>query len=422
MGKKNLFLCVAGETVPTVTEGIFGLCVERRIPIHKIRILTTSRGRDKLASEFPEVFKKMKKDYPEEIGSLEIDLRRDIGVCMDQEGRELEDIRNEEENNLVADWILGEVSRLCSDPDNIIHASVAGGRKTMSVYLDRSMQLLGRIDDRLYHVLVDAKYEKRGFYYPTPYDDIIETTGEKINARNAKISMAEIPFVRIGALFEKSMLDELIKKKSFSTLIERADDILRGPSLEIHAFWRFDQKERPRLEFRLPGSDMPSVSIRKQIDSHEFVIYTYLLSQRKKDALLGYKDAPRRIPMLKDEFLPEIFLNLLQWVKKLGKGDGSFDEEDSTIIRSLKDYMEQLKNNEPVDFVRGQWYENDISSRITNFHKKIREEFEKSIPGYFADHYFIHGIGRKVPPQEKGLWYINVSPDLIFFHPDDILE
>ena len=422
MGKKNLFLCVAGETVPTVTEGIFGLCVARGIPIHKIRILTTSRGRDKLASEFPEVFKKMKKDYPEEIGSLEIDLRRDIGVCMDQEGRELEDIRNEEENNLVADWILGEVSRLCSDPDNIIHASVAGGRKTMSVYLDRSMQLLGRIDDRLYHVLVDAKYEKRGFYYPTPYNDIIETPGEKINARNAKISMAEIPFVRIGALFEKSMLDELIKKKSFSTLIERADDILRGPSLEIHAFCRFDQKERPRLEFRLPGSDTPSVSIRKQIDSHEFVIYTYLLSQRKKDALLGYKDAPRRIPMLKDEFLPEIFLNLLQWVKKLGKGDGSFDEEDSTIIRSLKDYMEQLKNNEPVDFVRGQWYENDISSRITNFHKKIREEFEKSIPGYFADHYFIHGIGRKVPPQEKGLWYINVSPDLIFFHPDDILE
>jgi hypothetical protein len=365
----------------------------------------------------------MKKDYPNGLKDLSFDLFRDVSVCRDHKGRELEDIRNERENKIIEDWIFSEVAKCCSDTDIIIHASVAGGRKTMSVYLDRSMQLLGRIDDRLYHVLVDAKYEKRGFYYPTPYDDIIETTGEKINARNAKIYMAEIPFVRIGALFEKSMLDELVRKKSFSTLIEKADDILRGPSLEIHVFWRFDKTERPRLEFHLPGSDKPSVLIRKQIDSHEFVIYTYLLSQRKKDALLGYKDMPRSIPIFKDEFLPEIFLNLMQWIKKLGRGDASFDEEDSTIIKTLKSHMKRLQNQEDsVEDVRTEWYEDDISSRITNFHKKIRKEFQKSLPGYFADHYFIQGIGPKFHPQEKGLWYINVSPDLIFFHPDDILE
>lgn len=92
MGKKNLFLCVAGKAVATISEGIYGLTREKGIPLHQIRILTTKRGRDKISSEFPQVFQRLKKDYPDSIKDLSFELPRDVSVCKDNKGRELEDI------------------------------------------------------------------------------------------------------------------------------------------------------------------------------------------------------------------------------------------------------------------------------------------------------------------------------------------
>ena len=61
----------------------------------------------------------------------------------------LEDIRTVEENEFAGDQICDIVRELTKDSYTIIHASAAGGRKTMSIYLTAAMQMYGRAQDAL---------------------------------------------------------------------------------------------------------------------------------------------------------------------------------------------------------------------------------------------------------------------------------
>lgn len=47
-----------------------------------------------------------------------------------------------EDQEALADFIVKEVAQLCADPNRIVHASLAGGRKTMTFYLGYAMSLL----------------------------------------------------------------------------------------------------------------------------------------------------------------------------------------------------------------------------------------------------------------------------------------
>jgi hypothetical protein len=83
-----------------------------------------------------------------------------------------------------------------------LHVSIAGGRKTMGYYIGYALSLFGRPQDRLSHVLVSDPFESnRQFYYPTPYDHAIHIlrNGKEVayNARNAKVDLAQIPFVSL---------------------------------------------------------------------------------------------------------------------------------------------------------------------------------------------------------------------------------
>ena len=72
----------------------------------------------------------------------------------------------------------------------------------MGYYLGYALSLYGRPQDRLSHVLVSDPYEtNRDFYYPTPYEHPIHSKrGDKeitVDARNAEVDLASIPFVHL---------------------------------------------------------------------------------------------------------------------------------------------------------------------------------------------------------------------------------
>ena len=50
---------------------------------------------------------------------------------------------------MAGDRICDIVRELTKDAETRIHASAAGGRKTMSIYLTAAMQLFGRVQDTL---------------------------------------------------------------------------------------------------------------------------------------------------------------------------------------------------------------------------------------------------------------------------------
>ena len=126
--------------------------------------------------------------------------------------------------------------KLTADPDGAIHASIAGGRKTMGFYLGYALSLFGRPQDRLSHVLVSSPFESNpNFFYPAPVERVIFATGpdqRPLDASSATVMLADIPFVRLRDGLQESLLRE---GASFSDVVRQAQRNLAAPSLTLDA-------------------------------------------------------------------------------------------------------------------------------------------------------------------------------------------
>ncbi len=134
------------------------------------------------------------------------------------------------ENERTADRICEIVRELAKDDTARIHASAAGGRKTMGIFLASAMQLFGRRQDALSHVLVNEPFENHpDFYYipPTPTKlDLKDRQGNVIgqaSTADARIELADIPFVRLRGVL-RGWLDEL--PNGYGEIVRRTQDEL----------------------------------------------------------------------------------------------------------------------------------------------------------------------------------------------------
>ncbi len=243
---RRVLLCVAGLTPQVVTETLYALAVRQKPPFipTEVHVITTSEGASRirlaLLSETKRWFRRLLEDY----GLPEITFTADhIHVVKDGSGKPLDDIRTPEDNAFVADFITEKVRELTSDENAALHVSLAGGRKTMSYYMGYALSLFGREQDRLSHVLVSAPYETNPeFYYPTPYEFLITTRENKlIDAREAEVILAEIPFVRMREWLPKSLLEH---PAPFRKVVEAAERAKLPPRLRIdlkaRRAWAYD--------------------------------------------------------------------------------------------------------------------------------------------------------------------------------------
>ncbi|MDP2432344.1 MAG: CRISPR-associated ring nuclease Csm6 [Pseudomonadota bacterium] len=201
---RRILLAVTGLTPQVVTETLYALACRKESPWvpDEIHLITTATGAEnaRLNLLLPGGwFHRLCADY--QLPAIDF-LVENIHILTDAAGRALDDIRTPEQNTLAADFITETVRRLTETADSELHVSIAGGRKTMGYYLGYALSLYGRLQDRLSHVLVSDPYEtNREFYYPTPYDHPIHSRrGDKeitVDARNAQVDLADIPFVRL---------------------------------------------------------------------------------------------------------------------------------------------------------------------------------------------------------------------------------
>ena len=98
---------------------------------------------------------------------------------------------------------------LTADPDTRIHASLAGGRKTMSFYMGYAMSLLGREQDELSHVLISppALENSPDFWWKPTGARLVRTggSGEPCSTEDAVIDVAPIPFARLRYLMSQDL-------------------------------------------------------------------------------------------------------------------------------------------------------------------------------------------------------------------------
>ncbi len=161
----------------------------------------------------------------------------------------LDDIRTRIDNDAAAEFIFSQVWEVVRDKDRRLHASIAGGRKTMGALLHAAVSLIGREQDRISHVLVSPPYDSLpGFYFPGQSACPIHhpASGRSYLASDAQISLADMPFVPLRNRFQD--LDDL--PASFLALRQRWSDQLRTDA-ERPVPIRIDhQRERIEVEGR----------------------------------------------------------------------------------------------------------------------------------------------------------------------------
>lgn len=194
---KPILLAVTGLSPQVITETLYALHHEQKPWPVRIEVLTTTVGRQKIQSglqqqgHLSKLCQQLQRPEPE----------LEIKVIPDGSGHEVEDARSLDDHAALANFIIKTVRDLTENPDISIHASIAGGRKTMTFFLGYAMSLFGRKQDRLSHVLITDGLEAHPeFYYPPVESKILtvrSVNGEKqVDASQVKVILADIPFIR----------------------------------------------------------------------------------------------------------------------------------------------------------------------------------------------------------------------------------
>jgi CRISPR-associated protein (TIGR02584 family) len=235
--KRRILICVTGLSPQIVTETLFALSVSqtpRWVP-DEIRLITTQRGADNarltLLSDNPGWFHRLCRDW--HLPPIAFDASH-IEVLQDDQGKPLDDIRDDQDNQRAADGIADLVRRMTEDEHTEIHASIAGGRKTMGFFMGYAMSLWGRPQDKLSHVLISAPFESRPeFFYPTPTPHVITARApgqDPLDASTAKIWLGDIPFVRLRGLLPASITQQ---NSGFAQAVAAANQALDQIDLTI---------------------------------------------------------------------------------------------------------------------------------------------------------------------------------------------
>ena len=230
----RVLLVVAGLTPQVVTETVFALMQEghEHLP-HEIHVLTTSEGAERarlaLLSDQPGWFHRLCADY--RLPPIEFDISH-IHLLRDDAGQPLADIRSAADNRSAADQVAELVRRFTQNVSCDLHVSLAGGRKTLGFFAGYALSLWGRDGDRLSHVLVNEPFESSWeFFYPTPYERIIEARNGKLaDCRAAEVTLADIPFVRMRHGLPQALLSG---QAGFALAVKAAQAQLGPPRLVL---------------------------------------------------------------------------------------------------------------------------------------------------------------------------------------------
>lgn len=249
MNKKSILLNVTGLTPQVVTETLYALYSQGQTLPEQIHILTTAEGyqrarltliNDGWLARFYHDYQLTMPDFSE----------RHIHILQQADGEPLTDIRTQADNQTMADGITEWIRTLTADPDNSLHVSIAGGRKTMGFYAGYALSLYGRSQDRLSHVLVSADYESHPqFYYPTPYSQVIygnDPTRKPLDTQNAEVMLADIAFVCLRHGLDKALLQG---KSSFSQSVAKAQQALGPAHLSIDLEQRYIKAQDTVIKF-----------------------------------------------------------------------------------------------------------------------------------------------------------------------------
>lgn len=297
--KKHILLAITGMSPQVVTETLYAIHQKKLPWPSEIQIITTKKGKRqaelgllKIATgKDHSMLTQLCLDYELSVPDVKIE------VIPNAEGWEVDDARTKEDQDALADFIVKKVASLCQNENIQIHASLAGGRKTMTFYLGYAMTLFARQGDRLSHVLISPdNYEGLPeFYYPTPYsqpikgrrdNELLDSSSDEVT-----IELAEIPFIRQRNHLKKSVLMQFTQQTENEQLSYRQLVELQNlASHDIELFFNL-----PAKLVTLKTKDKNEIIIDFSKNIRELAFYSMIARSSNPDSQIHIERNPEEL-------------------------------------------------------------------------------------------------------------------------------
>jgi CRISPR-associated protein (TIGR02584 family) len=226
---RRVLVTVSGLTPQIVTETIYALAT-RAVPFvpTEVHVITTEVGKTRFL-ENRRHFDALFAEYGLPAARC---TEQDIHLIDGPDGK-ASDVRTPADNEHLANLIMSVVLDLTRDQECAVHASIAGGRKTMGFYLGYLMSMFGREQDRISHVLVNEELEgaPEFFYPPRAPREVTTRDGRRVVPGRDSVLLSEIPFVRHRSGFS----DEELRRGgiTFAQAVAFAQHSVQGVELVI---------------------------------------------------------------------------------------------------------------------------------------------------------------------------------------------
>lgn len=360
-GEEIILLAVTGMSPAILTETIWALAHEEPPVLpDRIVVVTTGAGKEQIIQELftPQQCFNNQSGWDcllctlQELGHdtrnrLRFDPESDdlrVLTRWEEGSRRkppLSDIRTAADNEAVADTILELVRGIVEKLDTQLVASIAGGRKTMGTLLYACMTLIGRETDRITHVLVDEPFDdprlQPRFYFPAqPQAELTTPQNERVLAKDARIVLADLPFVPVRNLFAKDL------------------GRMPGGFMALAAQCSNEVRKRAAADLKLvlhrsrPIIEVNGVAIKLSPKEQFIVLFLAERARQQEPAFSMYKEAPQALKRYLQELKRGIPGDSSDWrdLVLLPRSDkGEFDEQqtEKEIRRALSDVRKKLK-------------------------------------------------------------------------------
>lgn len=342
---RTLLLAVTGMSPAIITETLYGIDRNGDEWPKEIQVITTSKGKDKIYEGL--ITNKHLDNLCQELRKPKIPFSdAHILVVPDAQGLPVEDARSLEDHEALANFIMTTVRDATTNDSTRIHASIAGGRKTMTFYLGYAMSLFGRHFDKLSHVLVSEGFENcPEFFYPTREDHtVISHAKKELNAKDAEVTLADIPFIR-----QRSLMPDLIKRVEGTINFRHLVDLInlgeQPEAIELHIH---PTQQKLVVKNRYSQQDLATVNFKNLL---HWSLYLLILEDTvrdpdERDECVAPKTGER------DDTFGLILLMKLSQLSKIDTPAGDFESTADNLLNdveltgpaNLRRTLESLKN------------------------------------------------------------------------------
>ena len=368
--KKHTLLATTGASPQVVTETLHAIHHENLQWPDDIYLITTSFGK-----------KAAVKGLLEEghLQRLCIELNRPMPafsgnhvlVTPGADGTEVEDARSLPDHEALANFIMTKVRDYTQGGQGSLHASLAGGRKTMTFYIGYAMSLFGRAQDTLSHVLVSEGYENiPDFWFPTQSEAhrYVDNRGRKLDASTAEVTLAPIPFIR--------------HRRNLPQVLLQSDSTVQFADL-VQLINLGENRQDIRVSVDLPAQTLRvhnennTLNVEITLGLLELAFYTFMA----RATLKGETDWTRPSKDKRDAFFAKVLLEDLLPLCGLACSDDPLDN-----VNRLSNYntMHTRFKSDTIEALRCGIAQNWFDSRKNKITRALTEKLPENLVRWIA--------------------------------------